>query len=84
MFSVRILLGRPEYLGVLNTGGSISIVVKKMLPRGDLKNIMPTAAFCMGDDHLLNSCGDCEVDVPMGYRSSAHRFYVMDTKAFDF
>ena len=28
--------------------------------------------------------GDCEVKVPMGSRSIVHRFYVMDTEAFDF
>ena len=59
-------------------------MAKKTLPRGDLKNIMPTAAIRMGDGHVVHSCGDCEVDVPMGSRSLAHRFYVMDTEAFDF
>ena len=84
MFWVRIRLGGREYLGVLDTGATISIVAKKILPRGDLKNIMPTAAIRMGDGHVVHSCGDCEVDVPMGSRSIAHRFYVMDTEAFDF
>ena len=84
MFWVRIRLGGPEYLGVLDTGATISIVAKKTLPRGDLKNIMPTAAIRMGDGHVLHSCGDCEVDVPMESRSIAHRFYTMDTEAFDF
>ena len=84
MFSVRIRLGGPEYLGVLDTGATISIVAKKILPRGDLKNIMPTAAICMVDGHVVHSCGDCDVDVPMGSGSIAHRFYVMDTEAFDF
>ena len=32
----------------------------------------------------MHSCGDCEVQVPMGSRSLAHRFYVMDTQALDF
>ena len=59
-------------------------MTKKILPRGDLKNIMPTPAIRMGDGHVVHSCGDCEVDVPMGSRSIAHRFYVMDTEAFDF
>ena len=59
-------------------------MAKKTLPCGDLQNIMPTAAICMGDCHVLHSCGDYEVDVPMGSRSIAHRFYVMDTEAFDF
>ena len=45
---------------------------------------MPTIATCMGDGLVVHSCGDCEVDVPMGSRSIAHRFYVMDTEAFDF
>ena len=59
-------------------------MAKKVLPPGELKNIMPTAAICMGDGHVVHSCGDCEVEVPMGSRSIAHRFYVMDTGAFDF
>ena len=45
---------------------------------------MPTAAIRMGDAHVVHSCGDCEVEVPMGSRTIAHRFYVMDTEAFDF
>ena len=45
---------------------------------------MPTAAICMGDGHVVHSCGDCEVDVPRGSRSIAHRFCVMDTEAFAF
>ena len=45
---------------------------------------MPTAAIRMGDGHVVHSCRDCEVDVPMGSRSIAHRFYVMDTEAFKF
>ena len=59
-------------------------MAKKILPHGDLKNIMPTAAIRMGDADVVHSCGDCEVGVPMGSRSIAHRFYVMDTEAFDF
>ena len=84
MFWVRIRLGGREYLGVLDTWATISIVAKKILPCGDLKNILPTAAIRMGDGHLVHSCGDCEVEVPMGSRSIAHRFYVIDTEAFDF
>ena len=38
----------------------------------------------MGDGHVVHSCGDCEVKVPMGSRSIAHRFYMMGTEAFDF
>ena len=84
MFWVRIRLGGREYLGVLDTGATIPIVAKKSLPCGDLKNILPTAAIRVGDGHVVHSCGDCEVKVPMGSRSIAHRFYVMDTEAFDF
>ena len=61
MFWVRIRLGGLEYLGVLDTGATISIVAKKMLPFGDLKNILPTAAIRMRDGHVVHSCGDCEV-----------------------
>ena len=50
VFWVRIRLGGREYLGVLDTGAIISIVARKTLPRGDLKNIMPTAAIRMGDE----------------------------------
>ena len=71
-------------MGVLDTGPSISIVAKKTLPCGDLKNILPTAPIRIGDGHVVHSCGDCEVEVLMGSRSIAHRFYVMDTEAFDF
>ena len=84
MFWVRIRLGGREYLGVLDTGATISIVAKKFLPCGSLKNTMTTAAIRMGDGHVVHSCGDCEVEVPMGSRTIAHRFYVMDTEAFDF
>ena len=84
MFWVRIRLGGREYLGVLDTGATISIVAKKILPCGSLKNTMTTAAIRMGDRHVVHSCGDCEVEVPMGSRTIAHRFYVMDTEAFDF
>ena len=84
MFWVRIRLGGREYLGLLDTGATISIVAKKALPLGDLKHIMPTAAIRMGDGHVVHSCGDCAVDVPMGSRSIVHRFYVMDPEAFDF
>ena len=66
MFLVRIRLGGQKYLGLLDTRATISIVAKKILARGDLKNIMPTAAIRMGDGHVVHSCGDCEVDVPMG------------------
>ena len=45
---------------------------------------MPTAAIRMGDGHVVHSCGDCEVEVPMGSRGIAHQFYVMDTEAFNF
>ena len=81
MFWVRIRLGGREYLGVLDTGATISIVAKKILPCGSLKNTMTTAAIRMGDGHVVHSCGDCEVEVPTGSRTIAHRFYVMDTEA---
>ena len=84
MFWVRTRLGGREYLGVLDTGATISIVAKKILPCGSLKNTMTTAAIRMGDGHVVHSCGDCEVEVPMGSRTIANRFYVMDTEAFDF
>ena len=45
---------------------------------------MTTAAIGMGDGNVVHSCGRCEVEVPMGSRTIAHRFYVMDTEAFDF
>ena len=45
---------------------------------------MPTAAIRIGDGHVVHSCGDCDVGVPMESRSIAHRFYVMDTEAFNF
>ena len=45
MFWVRICLGGREYLGVLDTVATISIVAKNILPCGDLKNILPTAAI---------------------------------------
>ena len=84
MFWVRIRLGGREYLGVLDTGATISIVPKKTLPFGSLTNTMPTAAIRIGDGHVVHGCGDCKVEVPMGSRTIAHRFYVMDTEAFDF
>ena len=45
---------------------------------------MPAAAIRIGDCYVVHSCGDCDVDVPMGTRCITHRFYVMDTEAFDF
>ena len=59
-------------------------MAKKIVPCGDLKNILPTAAIRMGDGHVVHSCGDCEVEVPMGSRGIAHRFYVTDTEAYNF
>ena len=84
MFWVRIRLGGREYLGVLDTCATISIVAKKILPCGSLKNTLTTAAIRMGDGHVVHSCEDCEVEAPMGSRTIAHRFYVMDTEAFNF
>ena len=45
---------------------------------------MTTAAIRKGDEGVVHSCGDCEVEVPMGSRTIAHRCYVMHTEAFDF
>ena len=45
---------------------------------------MTSAAIRMEDGHVVHSCGDCEVELPMVFRTIAHRFYVMDTEAFDF
>ena len=84
VFWVRIRLGGTKSLGVLDTGADIFIVTNNTLPCWDLKNILPTAAIRMGNGHVVHSFGDCEVEVPMVSRSIAHRFYVMDTKAFDF
>ena len=49
MFWVRIRLGGCEYLAVLDTGATISIMAKKILPCGSLKNTMTTAAIRMED-----------------------------------
>ena len=84
MLWVRIRLGGREYLGILDTGATISIVAKKILPCGSLKNTMTTAAIRMGDGHVVHSCRDCEMEVSMGSRTIAHWFYLMDTEAFDF
>ena len=74
MFWVRIRLGGREFLGVLDTGATISILAKKTLPRGSLTNTMPTAAIRMGDGHVVHSRGYCEFEVAMGSRTIAHRF----------
>ena len=84
MFWVRIRLGGREYLGVLDTGATISIAAKRILPCGSLKTTMTTAGIRKGDGHVVHSCGDCEVEATMGPRSIAHRFYLTDTEAFDF
>ena len=59
-------------------------MAKKTLPCGSLENTLTTTAIRMGDGHVVHSCGDCEVGVPIGFRTIAYRFYVMDTEAFDF
>ena len=82
MFWVRIRLGGREYLGVLDTGATISSDAKKILPRGHRKNIMSTAAIRMGHGDVVHSCGEC-VEVPIGSGSMARRFYVTDTDAGD-
>ena len=81
---MRIRLGGREYLGVLDTDATISIVAKKVLCCESLKNTMTTAAIRMGDGHVVHSRADCGVEVPMGSRTIAHGFYVMDTEGFDF
>ena len=45
---------------------------------------MTTAAIRIRDGHVVHSCKDYEMEVPMGSRTIAHRFYEMDTEAFDF
>ena len=67
VFWVRLRLEGREYLGVLDTGATISIVAKKILPYGSLTNNIPTAAIRMADGHVVHSCRDGEVEVPMGY-----------------
>ena len=57
MFWVRIRLGGREYLGVLDTGATISIVAKKILPCGSLKNTMTTAAIRWGMDVWCTAAG---------------------------
>ena len=78
------VLGDENTCGYWILGLLCQLWPRKFHPRGDLKKTMPTAAIHMGDGHVVHSCGDCEVDVPMGSRSIARRFYVMDTEAFDF
>ena len=73
MFWVRIRLGGREYLGVLDTGATMSIVATKILPCGDLKKILPTTAICMGDGHVVHSCGDSHWGPNSS--SSTPRFY---------
>ena len=59
-------------------------MAKKTLPCGTLKNTMTTAAIHMGDEQVVHSCGDSEVEVPMGSRTIAHRFlyFVLGTDFF--
>ena len=59
-------------------------MAKNTLPRGDLKNIMPTAAIRIRDGHVVHSCGDCEVNGAMGSRSIAYWLYVMHTESLEF
>ena len=84
VFRVRIYLGGKDYSGVVDAGATIYIVAKKILSQEGLKNTMLTAAIGMRDGHVVHSCADCDVEVPMGSRSIPHRFFVMDTAAFDF
>ena len=57
MFWVCIRLRGREYLGVLDTGATISVVANKILPCGSLKNTMTTAAIGMGDGHVVQAAG---------------------------
>ena len=76
--------GYVSVLGNENTWGYwILGLLCQLWPR-KLGNIIPTAAIHIGDGHVVQSCRDCEVDVPMGSRNIPHQFYVMDTEAFDF
>ena len=84
VFRVRIRLGGREYLGVMDTGATISIVAKKTLPCGHLRKVMLTATIRMGHGHVVPSCGDCEVYVPVGSKSIADGLGAMDGEAFDF
>ena len=59
-------------MGVLDTGATICIVAKTALPCASLTNTMPTAAIRMGDGHVVHSCGESEVEVPMGSQTIAH------------
>ena len=56
MLWVRIRLGGREYLGVLDTGATISIVAKKILPCGSLKNTMTTAAIRLAHANCTLFC----------------------------
>ena len=84
VFLVGIRIDRQGYIVVLDTTATISMVRKKNLPLGVLKNTMPTAAIRMEDGHVVHSQGDYKVHVPMRCRSSAQKFCVMDTEAFNF
>ena len=84
VFWLKISIGGTEYLCVLDTRATISIVAKKMLPLRLIRSTMPTAAIRMGDGFVVYSCGDCSPDVPLGTRNLSHAFYVIDTEAFDF
>ena len=57
MFWVRIRLGGREYLGVLDTGATISIVAKNILPCGRLKNTMTTRLYEWGMDMWCTAAG---------------------------
>ena len=75
----------PRFVGLgTRHQPNIPLGAKKLLPRGDLKDIMTAAAIRMGDDHVVHSCRDCEDDMLMGSRSIANQFYVMETEAFNF
>ena len=64
MFWVRIRLGGREYLGVLDTGATISIVAKKDLFSADIQ--MYATARSLGGRHPVVIVGDTNIymDVP--------------------
>ena len=53
----RIRIGGREYLGVLDTGATISIVAKKISPCGSLKNTMTTRLYKWGMDMWCTARG---------------------------
>ena len=84
VFLVRVTIAGKDYLGVFDTGATISIVPRQILARLSMGTSRPTVAIRMGDGRVAHSVGDCVLEVPMGWKTISHPFYVMDTEAFDF